>query len=227
MNQREREAVDAFVAQDFYEQTHRLVLGERIIFARMERDEDAPNPLKDWECNGHIYSLNRRHRNYDADAVREAMEGNPDAVALSYYEHGECLWGVAGELGKVPGVEFHFDGVEFAGVWVPDAGALENIGAVTGEERRRKLREYATGVCAAYTSYCNGECYWYSVQAYALKRDEDGTLIVEQAYYEDTQTPVVDDSCGGFLGDMEYCREEMAAAVRCAVEARGKPVVAA
>ena len=50
----------------------------------------------------------------------------------------------------------------------------------------KKLREYAAHACKQYTSYLNGECYWYMVT------HENG----EEA------------SCGGFLGDIEYCEKE-------------------
>ena len=55
------------------------------------RDPDAPNPLDDWSEMGTILSLNRRHVNFDPAGVEEAIEHNPDAVPLSYFEHGRCL----------------------------------------------------------------------------------------------------------------------------------------
>ena len=54
---------------------------------RIYADADAPNPLEDWDEMGTILSLNRRHVNFDPDGV-EAAIGDPDAVPLSYYEHG-------------------------------------------------------------------------------------------------------------------------------------------
>ncbi len=50
-------------------------------------DPDAPNPLKDWCEMGTILSLNRRHVNFDPGRIEEAID-DPDAVPLSYYEHG-------------------------------------------------------------------------------------------------------------------------------------------
>ena len=61
-------------------------------------DADAPNPLEEWDEMGTILSLNRRHVNFDPDGIDAAIESNPDAVPLSYFEHGLCLWSVAGEL---------------------------------------------------------------------------------------------------------------------------------
>ncbi len=78
-------------------------------------DPDAPNPLKDWSEMGTILSLNRRHSNFDPAGVEQAIEHNPDAVPLSYYEHGLCLWSVAGELPLA--ARCRWDSVSFAGVW--------------------------------------------------------------------------------------------------------------
>ncbi len=61
-------------------------------------DPDASNPLDDWSEMGTILSLNRRHVNFDPAGVESAIENNRDAVPLAYYEHGLCLWTVAGEL---------------------------------------------------------------------------------------------------------------------------------
>ena len=55
---------------------------------RIFHDQDAPNPLTDWSEMGTILSLNRRHVNFDPAGVEAAIESNPDAVPLSYFEHG-------------------------------------------------------------------------------------------------------------------------------------------
>ena len=60
--------------------------------------DPMPNPLEDWSEMGTILSLNRRHGNFDPAGVEEAIGSNPDAVPLSYFEHGLCRWSVAGEL---------------------------------------------------------------------------------------------------------------------------------
>ena len=55
---------------------------------------------------GTILSLNRRHHNFDPDGIEEAISHNPDAVPLSYYEHGLPIRnGVKNnELGLSPGL---------------------------------------------------------------------------------------------------------------------------
>src|SRR5271170_5023561 len=97
-------------------------------------DQDAPNPLKDWSEMGTILSLNRRHVNFETAGVEAAIESNPDAVPLSYYEHGQCLWSVAGEL--PPECRCRFDSVDFAGVWLPDAETLQSARNYGGRTRR-------------------------------------------------------------------------------------------
>jgi hypothetical protein len=108
---------------------------------RICQDADAPNPLKDWCEIGTILSLNRRHRNFDPDGVEAAIESNPDAVPLSYYEHGLCLWSVAGELPA--GARCPWDSAAFAGVWLPDAETLASAQHYGGRTRRHFMRKRA------------------------------------------------------------------------------------
>src|SRR4051812_40850869 len=91
---------------------------------RIYPDTDASNPLEDWDEMGTILSLNGRHINFDPDGVDEAIRNNPDSVGLSYFEHGLCLWSVAGELPTA--CRCPWDSVSFAGVWLPDAETLES-----------------------------------------------------------------------------------------------------
>ena len=99
---------------------------------------------------GTILSLNRRHRNFDPAGVEDAIENHPDAVPLSYFEHGLCLWTVAGEL--PPGPAVLGIRVSFAGVWLPDAEMLDshNYG---GRTRQLFMRPRARQACEAYTQW--------------------------------------------------------------------------
>ncbi|APW58628.1 hypothetical protein [Paludisphaera borealis] len=161
-------------------------------------DEDAPNPLEDWSEMGAILSLSRRHANFDPDGIEEAIESNADAVPLSYYEHGSCLWCVAGELPA--GAACPWDSVRFAGLWLPDADTLESARNYGGRTRFHFMRKRARQACGAYTLWCNGEVYGYEVERIVTCGECDG----EKA------DPV--DSCWGFFG-LEVCRVEAAAAV--------------
>ena len=67
--------------------------------------------------------MNHRHFNFDPDDIESAIESNPDAVALGYFEHGLCRWSVAGELPAA--CHCPWDSVPFAGIWLPDAATME------------------------------------------------------------------------------------------------------
>jgi hypothetical protein len=165
---------------------------------RIYADPDAPNPLKDWSEMGSILSLNRRHVNFDPTGIEEAIESNPDAVPLSYFEHGLCRWSVAGELPA--GARCPFDSVAFAGVWQPDAETLASARNFGGFTRRMFLRKRARQACEAYTQWCNGEVYGYEVE----RLTNCGQCGHEQAEQVE--------SCWGFYR-LDYCLSEARAAV--------------
>ena len=79
-------------------ETETIELGGQTYRITIYPDGDSSNPLEECSEMGTILSLNRRHVNFDPRGVEEALEGNADSVPLSYYEHGLCLWSVAGEL---------------------------------------------------------------------------------------------------------------------------------
>jgi hypothetical protein len=161
-------------------------------------DPDAPNPLKDWSEMGTILSLNRRHVNFDPAGVESAIADDPDAVSLSYFEHGLCLWSVAGELPS--GARCPWDSVAFAGVWLPDAQTRESARNYGGRTRRHFMRKRARQACDVYTQWCNGEVYGYGIER----------IVTCPACGIDKPEPV--DSCWGFYG-LDYCLGEAAAAV--------------
>ena len=81
-------------------------------------------------------------------------------MPLSYYEHGNCLWAVAGELppGRCP-----WDSVALAGVWLPDAETLTSARHYGGRTRHHFMRKRARQACEAYTQWCNGEIYGFEI----------------------------------------------------------------
>jgi hypothetical protein len=170
------------IKQDF--QTYRIT-----IYA----DSDAPNPLEDWSEIGTILSLNRRHINFNPGRIEEAIGHDPDAVPLSYYEHGRCLWCVAGEL--TPVTNCLWDSVHFAGVWLPDAETLVAAGNSSGRTRRQFMRERARQACDVYTNWCNGEVYGFEI----------AKIITCPCCGEEKDEPV--ESCWGFYG-LEDCQAE-------------------
>lgn len=161
-------------------------------------DEHAENPLEEWCEMGAILSLNRRHGNFDPEGVEAALASHPDAVPLSYYEHGLCLWRVAGELPS--GANCPFDSVPLAGVWLPDAETLASARDYGGRTRRLFMQKRARRACEAYTQWCNGEIYGYAIE----RLTPCGECGGEHA------EPV--DSCWGFFG-LEHCLSEAEAVI--------------
>ena len=161
-------------------------------------DPDASNPLDDWSEMGTILSLSSRHANYHPGSVDDLLENNPDAVPLSYYEHGLCLWSVAGELPAH--LRCPWDSVGIAGFWLPDAETLSSAKNYGGSTRRHFMRKRARQACEAYTQWCNGDVYGYEVER-----------VTTCAHCGEESKESLD-SCWGFFG-LDYCRSEAAAAL--------------
>lgn len=190
--------------------TMATVLGDYIIFVKKGYSTDDPNPLEEFGGAGAIYSLGSRHSNYNPERVKEAVESDPDAVPLSYFEHGNCIWGVAeGFLARHPGTagDFRWDGVRFAGVWVPDEHlrkTADDAGEAPGSvERRARMRQYAEQACTTYTAWANGEVYRYAVEAYPARSVEGFGVYDDRSDYR-YDKPVFEDSCSGIYDDDDH-----------------------
>lgn len=128
-----------------------------------------------------------------------------DAVALSYFEHGLCKWAPAGSISYYP--DFHWDGVRFAGVWVPDDEVL--AGAPNDEEERRAwlLRQCEIS-CNYYTDWLNGSVYGYVVEVYEARREGENLFDDRDDYRLDGE--VESDSCWGFYGfDLDAIKDHV------------------
>ena len=164
---------------------------------RIYADEDAANPLEEWCEMGSILSLSRRHANFDPGGIEAALESIPDAVPLSYFEHGSCLWCVAGELPAAASCPW--DSVGFAGLWLPDALTLESARHYGGRTRHHFMRKRARQACDAYTLWCNGEVYGYEIER----------LTACECCHTERAEPM--ESCWGFFGFDSCLNEAMAA----------------
>ena len=157
---------------------------------RIEYDSDLENPCQ--EDGWKVYSFSTRHASFKHPEKLGFKDGRPGlglrrkletgtAFILSYFEHGSCAWGLkrntdaSGYPWSCP-----WDSVRVAGLLVWE-GKLKDLGAKTLEARTKD----AACFVESYTSWCNGEGYYFSIE------DEDGEHI---------------DSCGGFLGSasVEY-----------------------
>jgi hypothetical protein len=143
----------------------------------IEYDHDAERPDSTYDGWKPI-SFGRRHINFEHPGnyclnkqenigLRRKLEVGL-AFWLSYYEHGLCKWSIRGE-----GPQCRWDSVDVAGllIWT---GKPSDMGAKTYEDRARDARNFLE----EYTDWCNGHCYWFSLEA--------------------AQRPL--DSCGGFIG---------------------------
>lgn len=165
----------------------------------MDYDQDTENPTE-LDYSWSFYSFSAKHINY-ADPYkfisRKTTRDNFVPLSryrrkyetglfypLSYYEHGNCVWSLKGE-----GPQCRWDTTQLAGVaiWEHPASA---IGAKDLETRREDCR----ASLRTYTDWCNGNCYWFSIERYDAA--EDMYVNVE--------------SCGGFIGE-EYLIEEIKA----------------
>jgi len=173
---------------------------ERIMLTvHLEHDADLECP-NDMDCEWRLYSFGRRHNSYvNPETIGLSLEqeddGTPKVVSrklrtklknglahwCSYYEHGNSEW--FRKAGNIPcGVEFRWDGVRFAGILIWEHKASE-IGGKSYEDRAKD----ADGFLRRYTSWANGEGWYYRVE------DENGKDI---------------GSCGGY-DDSDYMLSEM------------------
>lgn len=151
----------------------------RIIVGYLVHDDDCSSPLED-DGVGAIYSLSSRHINHkDGDEIRAILESDKDAVPLSYYEHGLSLWDVMGgdHISGCP--DMQWDGVPFAGVWVPDDCVRESYMGQDGKTRRQWIRDQAKSACEQYTDWINGDCWGVCVDVF----DSKGVKLSDDAYW--------------------------------------------
>jgi hypothetical protein len=193
--------------------------GDKLIaFARIAYDECPPNPCEDWDGFGTFYLLGKCHSNFDEQCLK--LLEDKDAVGLSYYEHGDCMWFVADS--SVPaGVEFQWDGVRLAGVWEPDdiiKQTADDKKLKTGtDERRQWMVDQAVDACEVYTWWCNGEVYSYDIRVYNKRQTEDGATYDELNDYRHDE-PVHEDSCSGYYGQESIDEAIKAAATALELE---------
>ena len=165
---------------------------DKIVVGYLVQDSDCENPLENYDGIGAIHSLSRRHRNHmGIEEMRGILESDEDAVMLSYYEHGQCLWDVMNGDRIVNCPDREWDQVEFAGIWVPDASARESYTGQDGKTRREWMVEQAESACKEFTAWCNGDCWGACVDTFNKEGEKTG-----------------DDACWGLIRS-EYAEKEM------------------
>jgi len=173
---------------------------DMIAFVRVDHDDSPENPCE-WGTMGTIRSFSNRHINHvkSQEELNDLLESNPDAVALSYFEHGQCRWGVMGTMSNMP--DFRWDGVEFAGIWIPEKDDVDNANALglTDDARAKFFEERAESACKIYTYWANGEVYGYHIRIYKIRKHESGAVLDYVGDYRHDE-PIFEDSCYGFYG---------------------------
>jgi hypothetical protein len=168
----------------------------KIITIGHDHDNGSPSDWGGWK----LYSFCRRHTSHrDPEeffpdgkptlAVRNKLRAGT-AFLLSYYEHGRCMWSLAGT-----GPQCQWDTVQRAGILMWEGEAKPFKG--TYAEREKDAECFLD----TYTSWCNGEVYWYKVE-------EVVTMPCGHTEIRD----VPDASCGGFYG-LDHMKEEIMAAL--------------
>lgn len=106
---------------------HRKLEDGRMVIGYLMQDSDCANPLEDCDGMGDIHSFSSRHRNSINQSECNSLIDDHKimAVMLSYFEHGQCKWGVAGSMSGMP--DFCWDGVQYAGLWTPDKCCIDEI----------------------------------------------------------------------------------------------------
>lgn len=174
--------------------------------------EDAINPAdpKEYEDQWRVYSFSTKHSNFKhpikefglgpdgscSDPVLREKLDSGLAFLLSYFEHGACSWFLYQQWPCGTEIDKRWDGVELAGLAVWDSDE-DHLGAKSYEDRAKDLAE----LLKAYTCWCNGECYGYSLDE--LDGSEEETLEIE--------------SCFGYFG-VEQDLKDMFDAIREAAE---------
>jgi hypothetical protein len=200
-----------------------IIQNKVIAFVSFHYDQSAINPCEEWDGFGEIRSLSHRHINSITQEEIESMLESKEKhiVPLSYFEHGNCRWGVMGTMHSMP--DFNWDGVAFAGIWIPDKECdatvdhYEKQAKEKGIEFNRddKYKEMAEQACETYTAYCNGEVYGFIVELYRLQLDDDGEPIEDYYDYEHMDQ-LYEDSCWGFYGnDIDHMKDTITDSVHC------------
>lgn len=117
------------------------------------------------------------------------------AYVLSYFEHGQCEWGLQGET-----FQCQWDTAQIAGLLIWPHKPNE-MGAKTPEDRAEDARNFLK----VYTDWCNGEVYGYRVTTQQLDPDDPD-------YLDEDGDEI--SSCWGYFGsDSDYMKQEIQSAI--------------
>jgi len=160
------------------------------VTVRIMSDFEPTNPRTEWDNVGTMVCFHRRYQLGDKHefSIEEAKdEANriekQGGIVLPLY-----LYDHSGITIRTSPFSCPWDSGQVGVIWI----TAENIRSEYSVKRiSKKIRQRATSMLEsevkAYDDYLTGNCYGY------ITEDPEGNQL---------------DSCWGFLGDIEYCREE-------------------
>lgn len=94
--------------------------------------------------------------------------GDPYAVMLDCYEHGQQVWSLSGG-----GMQCAFDTAQGAGVWVPDQYLRDELDSIKEkgglDAARTKAVEFARQALESYNAWLAGDCYGVAVDVFSAE----------------------------------------------------------
>lgn len=164
----------------------------------IEQDEIADNPIRDMDF---LFKFLIYHRNYDfghnkqelgfptPESFLEHIKAYPQAIYLPLYMFDHS--GITISLGcsQFRAQDSHgWDWGQVGWLWAPRKYLLQELGGkILTKKKRERALEIAAAEVKMVDDYLTGNVHQYSIY------DADGELK---------------ESCGGFVGDEEYCKEE-------------------
>lgn len=158
-------------------------------------DKDWDDVLRDPQADVTRDNIKRPYRRkWDAIRARQVANGDfgdPDGVVLDRYEHGGVVYHVGYNSNFV---DRQWDCSYGGAVWVPDNYLrIAEAKDLVGEERQKKMREWAGQAVEVMNEWMSGACYGVVVELF----DAEGEPI-DSEY----------DACWGYIGS-DHAEEEL------------------
>lgn len=169
---------------------------------RIELDEDAQNPLDVYPKLGKIayvgrsrYVLGDEACNVeDLDMIRDGIaRGELVGMPVFAYVHS----GTTLKAAETNPFSCPWDSAQSGFVYMTKAEAIKEWGTkVMTATILAQALDYLVDLVDTFSSYLSGECYGFVIERLTL--DEDGDVTSAEQL----------DSCWGFIGDINYCKDE-------------------
>lgn len=172
------------------------VINYKGVEIKIKYDEDGPNPRKEWDNVASFWFWHRRYNMGDKDTPRYCpdnykmlleMIGEPVAyiTPVMMYDHGgTTIW--AGN--RYPACDTAgWDSGQIGWAFVTMSKARKEMPNTSTRKLKKWAEEITLAEIKCYDDYMTGQVYGYVIE------DEDLGI---------------DDSCWGFVGDIQYCIDE-------------------